>query len=147
MEKIRALWSLFQLGRSVADPAKWKAHQVSANAAAAVLLAIVALLRSFGVHFPISDDQALSIGGGVVALANVVLTVISTDKIGIDGRTHADVAAMAVATAAAAAADSPRTDVARGDTSLVQGSSVDRHAAGVDVADDRTTNPFREHGS
>lgn len=83
--KVKAIWAVFQAGKSVANPALWKAHQVSVTMIAGLLIALVQLVKMFGYDVPIDSDTATAIAGGVLAAVNVVLTIISTDKIGIGG--------------------------------------------------------------
>lgn len=83
MEKLMSFFSLFRKGSEVADPTKWKKHQVSANMVGGVILAIVAVARSYGYKLPIDDATALTIGGGIVAIVNVVLTVVTSTKAGL----------------------------------------------------------------
>ena len=83
MNKLSALWNLFRQGQSVSDPAKWKNRQITATVLAGVILAIVNTLAAFGYSLPIDADTANAIAAGVIAVVNVVLTVTTTDKIGL----------------------------------------------------------------
>jgi hypothetical protein len=83
LEKMKTLWAVFQAGKSVADPAKWKLHQVSANAIAALLFAVVQLGRAFGYDFGIDMQTCADIAIGILAIANVGLTVATTKHIGL----------------------------------------------------------------
>lgn len=83
--KMKAIWAVFQAGKSVANPALWKAHQVSVTMIAGLLIALVQLAKMFGYEIPLDSDAATAIAGGLLAAVNVVLTIVSTDKIGIGG--------------------------------------------------------------
>jgi len=83
LEKIKALYAVFQAGKSVADPAKWKLHQVSANAIAALLFAIFQLARVFGYDLGIDMQTCADIAIGILAIVNVGLTVATTKHIGL----------------------------------------------------------------
>lgn len=83
IQKMKALYSVFQAGKSVADPAKWKLHQLSANAIAAFLFALVQLAKAFGYDLGIDMQTCADIAIGVLALVNVCLTVASTKHIGL----------------------------------------------------------------
>lgn len=83
LNKLKALWSVFEAGKAVADPAKWKAHQISANAIAALLYAVVQLAKGFGYDFGIDMQTCADIAIGLLAVANVSLTVATSDKIGV----------------------------------------------------------------
>lgn len=82
MKQLLALLNVFRKGEEVANPALWKNGQVVVNLGA-LIVAIAALLGSFGVIVEITDAQSLSIAGGVVAAYNVVLTVITSRRIGL----------------------------------------------------------------
>lgn len=82
MAKLLALLNVFRKGEQVANPAAWKNGQVVANLAALVA-AIAALLGTLGIIVEITDAQTLAIAGGVVAAYNVVLTAITSRKVGL----------------------------------------------------------------
>lgn len=89
-KKIKALIDLpgiFQKGKMVANPEAWKKGQITAGVVAGLLGAIVTTARAFGYDLPLTDDQILTIGSAVVAVAGLfwtpAVTVISTDKIGV----------------------------------------------------------------
>lgn len=86
MGKLLALWRLFQKGNEVSDPAKWKNGQITVNAIGAVLLGAVELARAFGYEVPITEAQSLAIGGGVIAVVNIVLTVITSARVGLPAK-------------------------------------------------------------
>lgn len=83
MGKIAALWNLFRAGEQVQDPAKWKAHQITANVVGGLLLAAVNVARAFGHDLPVDEHTANTIGAGVLAAVNVVLTVTTSAKVGV----------------------------------------------------------------
>lgn len=86
MEKLKAILDLFRKGSSVSEPAKWKERQITATVLAGVILALVHLLSVFGVAIPLDMDTANAIAGGIIAIVNVVLTVTTTDKIGLPAK-------------------------------------------------------------
>ena len=83
MEKLFALFGLFKAGSSVADPSKWKGHQITATMLAVLILAIGKTLHVFGYEMPLDAETATAIGAGIIAVVNVVLTIVTTDKIGL----------------------------------------------------------------
>lgn len=83
MEKIRAIWRLFRQGEQVANPAAWKNGQITANLLAALIVALSGALKSFGIDVGVSDADSLAMGGGVLAFYNVVLTVVTSRKVGL----------------------------------------------------------------
>jgi len=83
MNKILAIIDLFRKGSVVSDPAKWKNRQITATVLAGVIVAIVNVIAAFGVSIPMDIETANAIAAGIIGIVNVVLTVTTTDKIGI----------------------------------------------------------------
>lgn len=87
MSKLLAALQVYRKGNVVANPTAWKNGQVTASVVAGILGALVALAKTFGYSLPLSDDQLLTIGGAIVAIAGLFLnptaTVISSDKVGL----------------------------------------------------------------
>ena len=82
-DKLKAGLSVFRYGQEVANPAAWKAGQITGTVVGALLLAIVNLAQAFGHPFPIDADTANTIGAGIVAVANVLLTAATSKRAGI----------------------------------------------------------------
>ena len=83
MNKLSAIWQLFKVGNSVVDAAKWKKRQISATVLAAALLAVINVLAAFGYAMPVDAETANAIAAGIIAVVNTILTITTTDKIGI----------------------------------------------------------------
>ena len=86
---LSALWDAMHKGEVVADPAKWKTHQITGNAVGAFILALVGIARASGMQLPVDDEQAMVIGGAVVALFNIVYTMATSDKVGLQPKAPA----------------------------------------------------------
>jgi hypothetical protein len=86
LSTLSAAWRVFQAGEAVADPTKWKQHQVTANAVTVLLAALVALLKGLGYDLHMDDTTLAALGAGAFALVNWLLTVATTDKVGILGQ-------------------------------------------------------------
>lgn len=84
MSKILAVWDLFKHGQVVADAKSWKNRQITATVLAGVILAVVNTAAAFGYSIPVDMETANAIAAGIIAVVNVVLTVTTTDKIGLD---------------------------------------------------------------
>ena len=82
MGKLMSIWGLFRQGESVADPAKWKTGQITATILGGVVLAGVHVAKAFGVDLPVDTETATAIGGGVLAVVNVVLTITTSKTVG-----------------------------------------------------------------
>lgn len=88
---LSALWNAMHKGEEVADPAKWKNHQITANAVGGFLLALVAIAKlAFKVEIPFTDQDSLVVGGAIVTLFNVVYTMVTSKKVGMSPRNAAD---------------------------------------------------------
>ena len=84
MEKLLAFLALFQKGEVIANPEVWKKRQVTVTMLAGFLVAFVNLLVVFGViPMPVNIDTINNIAGGLIAIYNIIMTYITTDKIGI----------------------------------------------------------------
>lgn len=85
-DKLKAFWDLFHKGEEVADPEKWKARQISASVIAGAIMAAVKLAGTFGIDIPVDSDTSLLIAGGVLATVNVVLTMVTSKKAGLQAK-------------------------------------------------------------
>lgn len=87
MNKLLAAFNVYKKGSVVANPTAWKSGQITASVLAGLLGALVALAKTFGYDLPLTDDQLVTIGGAVVAVAGLFLnptaTVVSSDKVGL----------------------------------------------------------------
>lgn len=90
MNKLLAIWQLFKQGNSVADAAAWKKRQISVTVLAGVILAVINVLSSFSLSVPIDVETANAVAGGVIAVVNVVLTLTTSDKVGIPDKSTED---------------------------------------------------------
>lgn len=86
MNKLSALFNLFRKGSSVSDPAAWKNKQITATVLGAFILALINVLAAFGYALPIDTETANAIAGGIIAFINVLLTVTTTDKVGLPAK-------------------------------------------------------------
>ena len=84
MNKLMALFDLFRKGVSVSDPVLWKTRQIKSTVLAAFILAVINVVAVFGYSIPIDTETANLIAAGIIALVNTVLTITTTNKIGID---------------------------------------------------------------
>lgn len=90
MKMISSLWRVLQLGHSVANPAAWKKGQITGNAVVALLYAGANLATSFGFPIPASGEQIDAVGLGLFALVNIVLTVSTSNTVGLSPRDNPD---------------------------------------------------------
>ena len=90
MNKFLALFNLLRKGAVCADPAAWKNRQITATVLAAALLAAANVAVAFGYPLPIDETVATAVASGLIALVNVVLTVATTDKVGLPAQAKPD---------------------------------------------------------
>lgn len=91
MDKIFAVLNLLRKGSAVANVDAWRKHQITATMLGVAIMALVQLAKAFGYVLPIDDDTATAIAGGAIALINVLLSTVTSDKIGILQSKTADV--------------------------------------------------------
>jgi hypothetical protein len=83
MTKIMALWGLFHKGSEIANVEKWKQHQVSGTMIGAALVALIQVANAFGLNLPgVDSETATTIGAGIVAGFNIILTIITSKRAG-----------------------------------------------------------------
>lgn len=83
MGKLMILFTLFRRGTEISNVERWKKHQIDGNIVGGFILALVAAAKAFGYEFPIDEASALIVGGSVVAIVNVVLTTITSKRVGL----------------------------------------------------------------
>lgn len=83
VSKLKALWSLFKAGEAVADPAKWKARQITTTMLAGLIVAAVQLAKVFGLEIPIDTETATVIAAGLLAVVNTILTITTSKTVGL----------------------------------------------------------------
>jgi hypothetical protein len=83
MEKLLALLALFRRGSAVADPALWKNGGMLSAGLVAFIMAADRVAAAFGHPLGVTDSDAAAVAAGVAAVAHVVLTVATSDKVGL----------------------------------------------------------------
>jgi len=83
INKIRSAYKLLQKGRSVADPEKWKKRQITATMITGVIWAAIQTAEVFGYAIPVDEATVDSIAVGVLAVVNWVLTLSTSEKVGM----------------------------------------------------------------
>ena len=83
IRRAKAAYTLLQKGKAVADPAKWKARQITATALTGVFWAAIQAAEAFGYAIPVDEATVDSVAVGVLALVNWVLTLSTSEKVGV----------------------------------------------------------------
>lgn len=77
------LWEVIQLGKSVADPEKWKKHQIQVNVLGGLFIGAAQLAKAFNYDIYLDEDTATAIAGGVIGAANWYFTLSTSTKVGV----------------------------------------------------------------
>ena len=80
MSKLRNVLDLLRYSSSVANPAAWKKGHITASIIGGLLWAIVGLT---GYDHQIGSETVDAIAGGILALGNVLLVIITSKKVGL----------------------------------------------------------------
>lgn len=83
IRRAKAAYTLLQKGKAVADPAKWKSHQITATALTGVIWAALQVAEVFGYAIPVDEQTVDSIAVGILALVNWLLTLSTSEKVGL----------------------------------------------------------------
>ncbi|QIB67191.1 hypothetical protein [Kineobactrum salinum] len=89
-QKMKAVLVLLKVGRVVIDPAKWKRRQISASILITAIWALADTARAFGYEIPVDGETVDALAVGLLAVVNWVLTLTTTDKLGLPTRAKAD---------------------------------------------------------
>ena len=85
-KKAKVAFTLLQKGKAVADPAKWKSRQITVTMLTGVVWAVIQAAEAFGYAIPVDEATVDSIAVGVLALVNWVLTLSTSEKVGVQPR-------------------------------------------------------------
>lgn len=91
MNKLAALFALFRKGAAVSDGALWKNRQITVTVLAGLIVAVVNTLAAFGYSLPVDVETANAIAAGILAIVNTVLTVTTTEKVGLPAKEEVQV--------------------------------------------------------
>lgn len=81
--KIASVIDLFRKGNEISNPEVWKNRQVAGTVLGAVIVAGANTATAFGYPVPVDVDTANTIAVGVISAFNMVMTYITTKKIGL----------------------------------------------------------------
>lgn len=81
MDRIKALFTVFKYGEEVIDPAKWKARQIDINILVPFISGIFVVVG--GNDLPFDPEDIINLSLGIVAVSNIVLTLITSKKVGM----------------------------------------------------------------
>lgn len=81
--KLKAGLDLMKKGKAVADPAKWKARQITSSMLVGAIWAGIHAAATFGIEVPVDAETVDALAVAILAVVNVVLTVTTSDKVGV----------------------------------------------------------------
>lgn len=90
MKLLFALFDLFRKGSVVANPEAWKYGQITATVLGAFLWSVARTIDTFGYTLPLDQSQVDQLAAGLLTVINVVLTVVTSDKVGLPARPDRD---------------------------------------------------------
>ncbi len=83
MKKLISLIDLFRKGSEVADPALWKNRGAAVIAVTALIYALLQLAKAYGYEIDLSSEDVGGIAVGVVTLVSLLITYVTSSKVGI----------------------------------------------------------------
>lgn len=86
LNKIKAAWEVLQLGKSLADPQKWKRKQIEVTALGGLFIGVAQLSKVFGYDIYLDEDTATAIAGAIIACANWYFTLATSTKVGVGSK-------------------------------------------------------------
>lgn len=90
LDKIKMLWEVIQLGKSVADPEKWKKKQLQVNVLGGLFIGVAQLAKAFNYDIYLDEDTATAIAGGIIGTANWYFTLSTSTKVGVGSKPASD---------------------------------------------------------
>ena len=86
INKIKAAWEVLQLGKSLADPQKWKKRQVGITLLGGFFIGIAQLAKMFNYDIYLDEDTATAIAGGIIGAVNFYFTLATSTKVGVGSK-------------------------------------------------------------
>tara|TARA_R110002167_G_scaffold259167_1_gene465656 strand:+ start:147 stop:401 length:255 start_codon:yes stop_codon:yes gene_type:complete len=83
IKRAKAAYTLLQKGKAVSDPAKWKSRQITATALTGAFWAGIQAAEAFGYAIPVDEQTVDSVAVGILALVNWLLTLSTSEKVGM----------------------------------------------------------------
>ncbi len=82
-DKVAAIFGLFRVGQSVANPAAWKTGAITVSLLLPVFMQLRTVMQAFGIDLGLSDETVTALAGGFVAGINVLVTLVSSKTVGV----------------------------------------------------------------
>ena len=83
IKRAKAAYTLLQKGKAVSDPAKWKSRQITVTALTGAFWAAIQVAEAFGYAIPVDEATVDAVAVGALALVNWVLTLSTSEKVGM----------------------------------------------------------------
>lgn len=142
MSKLMALWALFHKGSELVHVEKWKSRQISSTMIGMFIIAAIQAAKVCGIDLPgIDSGTATTIGAGLLAVVNVVLTTLTSKRAGLPVASEpvgASVRESVEPEAAQDVQDEPKPDVAAAITAIAGGVEGWLQSAHANVGQRRT---------
>jgi hypothetical protein len=86
LQKIKAAWEVLQLGKSLADPQKWKSRQVRLTTLGGFFIGVAQLAKMFNYDIYLDEDTATAIAAAIIAASNWYFTLATSTKVGVGSK-------------------------------------------------------------
>ena len=83
LTRIKVAHKLMQKGRSLSDPEKWKKRQITTTMLTGAIWSAIQAAEAFGYAVPVDENTVDAVAVGVLAVVNWVLTLSTSEKIGL----------------------------------------------------------------
>jgi hypothetical protein len=83
INKIKAVWKVLQIGKSLADPQKWKRKQIQLTTLGGFFIGIAQLSKMFNYDIYLDEDTATAIAAAIIGVVNWYFTLATSTKVGV----------------------------------------------------------------
>jgi hypothetical protein len=83
LTRIKVAHKLMQKGRSLSDPEKWKKRQITTTMLTGAIWSAIQAAEAFGYAVPVDENTVDAVAVGVLAVVNWVLTLSTSEKVGL----------------------------------------------------------------
>lgn len=83
LTRLKVAHRLMQKGRSLSDPEKWKKRQITTTMLTGAIWSAIQAAEAFGYAVPVDETTVDAVAVGVLAIVNWVLTLSTSEKVGL----------------------------------------------------------------
>ncbi len=86
LQKIKAAWEVLQLGKSLANPQKWKRKQIEVTALGGLFIGVAQLAKMFNYDIYLDEDTATAFAAAIIGAVNWYFTLATSTKVGVGSK-------------------------------------------------------------